>query len=166
MSIPHESKEIGPCIFWLNIFVFLDPLLLCVHQNQITIDGIMGGSVSAGRDNNELVDNLVDSGHIKSSHVERIFRDVDRGHFYLSTQRNTAYRDLAWRQGNLHLSAPCIYSEVMEALEIRDGCSFLNIGSGTGYLSTMVGLLIGLFASLFFFFAFVVPGLSGCCLLY
>jgi protein-L-isoaspartate O-methyltransferase len=31
----------------------------------------------------------------------------------------------------------------MEALEVERGNSFLNIGSGTGYLSTMVGLLLG-----------------------
>lgn len=31
----------------------------------------------------------------------------------------------------------------MEALEIKYGNSFLNIGSGTGYISTMIGLMIG-----------------------
>ena len=54
-----------------------------------------------------------------------------------------AYTDSAWRKGNLHLSAPCIYTKAMEALDFKLNCSFLNIGSGTGYLSTMVGLLIG-----------------------
>ncbi len=43
----------------------------------------------------------------------------------------------------LHLSAPCIYSRAMEALKLENGMSFLNIGSGTGYLSTMAGILIG-----------------------
>lgn len=53
------------------------------------------------------------------------------------------HQDLAWRHGNIHLSAPCIYSEVMEALDLHPGLSFLNMGSGTGYLSTMVGLILG-----------------------
>lgn len=57
--------------------------------------------------------------------------------------RDNAYKDLAWKHGNIHLSAPCIYSEVMEALKLQQGLSFLNLGSGTGYLSTMVGLIIG-----------------------
>ena len=103
----------------------------------------MGGAVSAGEDNDELVDNLVDADYIKSTHLETIFRQVDRGFYYTDGHRETAYRDTAWKSGNLHLSAPCIYSEVMESLKLARGQSFLNIGSGTGYLSTMAGLILG-----------------------
>ena len=99
--------------------------------------------VSAGEDNDELIDNLKEAQYIRSEAVEQAFRAVDRADYYLGEFRDSAYKDLAWRHGNIHLSAPCIYSEVMEALELRPGLSFLNLGSGTGYLSTMVGLILG-----------------------
>ncbi|XP_048877727.1 protein-L-isoaspartate O-methyltransferase domain-containing protein 2-like isoform X3 [Brienomyrus brachyistius] len=105
----------------------------------------MGGAVSAGEDNDELIDNLKEAHYIRSELVEQAFRAVDRADYYLEEFRNSAYKDLAWRHGNIHLSAPCIYSEVMEALDLQPGLSFLNLGSGTGYLSTMVGLILGPF---------------------
>ncbi|XP_054602290.1 protein-L-isoaspartate O-methyltransferase domain-containing protein 2 isoform X1 [Nothobranchius furzeri] len=103
----------------------------------------MGGAVSAGEDNDDLIDNLKEAYYIRSDLVERAFRAIDRADYYLDEYRDNAYKDLAWRHGNIHLSAPCIYSEVMEALDLHPGLSFLNLGSGTGYLSTMVGLILG-----------------------
>uniref|UniRef100_A0A8C4QVY9 Protein-L-isoaspartate (D-aspartate) O-methyltransferase domain containing 1 n=1 Tax=Eptatretus burgeri TaxID=7764 RepID=A0A8C4QVY9_EPTBU len=105
----------------------------------------MGGAVSAGEDNDDLIDNLKEAAYIRSKVVEQAFRAIDRADYYLEEFRDNAYRDLAWKHGNIHLSAPCIYSEVMEALKLRPGLSFLNLGSGTGYLSTMVGLVLGPF---------------------
>lgn len=109
------------------------------HTHSFT----MGGAVSAGEDNDDLIDNLKEAHYIRSELVERAFRAIDRADYYLEEYRDSAYKDLAWRHGNLHLSAPCIYSEVMEALDLQPGLSFLNLGSGTGYLSTMVGLILG-----------------------
>lgn len=98
--------------------------------------------MSSGQDNDELVDNLMESGYIKTKKVEQVFRAVDRADYVLSSHRESAYKDLAWKHGNIHLSAPCVYSEVMEGLGLEPGLSFLNLGSGTGYLSTMAGLLL------------------------
>ncbi|KAJ8725345.1 hypothetical protein PYW08_003528 [Mythimna loreyi] len=103
----------------------------------------MGGAVSSGRDNNELIDNLMGGNYIRTRPVERVFRSLDRADYMTPESRDQAYKDLAWRNGPLHMSAPCIYSEVLEGLELRPGLSFLNIGSGTGYFSTLVGLIIG-----------------------
>ncbi|XP_011698416.1 PREDICTED: protein-L-isoaspartate O-methyltransferase domain-containing protein 1-like [Wasmannia auropunctata] len=102
----------------------------------------MGGAVSCGQDNDELVDNLMGSGYIRTKKVEQVFRAIDRADYVLYAYREGAYKDLAWKHGNIHLSAPCIYSEVLEGLSLEPGLSFLNLGSGTGYLSTMAGLLI------------------------
>lgn len=100
--------------------------------------------MSSGCDNNDLIDNLIESQYIRTTIVENAFRAVDRAKYLLPQYRDQAYKDLAWKKGNLHLSAPCIYSEVMEGLDLKDGLSFLNLGSGTGYLSTMVGLTLGI----------------------
>ncbi|KAL1021334.1 hypothetical protein UPYG_G00011910 [Umbra pygmaea] len=117
-----------------------------VDNSNIDKAGLrMGGAVSAGEDNDELIDNLKEAQYIRSDLVERAFRAIDRADYYLEEFRDSAYKDLAWRHGNIHLSAPCIYSEVMEALDLHPGLSFLNLGSGTGYLSTMVGLILGPF---------------------
>lgn len=51
----------------------------------------MGGTVSSGNDNDELVDNLVDSECILSKLVENVFRTVDRGTYYLPSHRKAAY---------------------------------------------------------------------------
>lgn len=107
--------------------------------------------MSAGEDNDDLIDNLKEAQYIRTEKVEQAFRAIDRGDYYLDGYRDSAYKDLAWKHGNIHLSAPCIYSEVMEALKLQPGLSFLNLGSGTGYLSTMVGLIIGKNSVSFYF---------------
>uniref|UniRef100_A0A2K5PQE2 Protein-L-isoaspartate (D-aspartate) O-methyltransferase domain containing 2 n=1 Tax=Cebus imitator TaxID=2715852 RepID=A0A2K5PQE2_CEBIM len=71
----------------------------------------MGGAVSAGEDNDELIDNLKEAQYIRTELVEQAFRAVDRADYYLEEFKENAYKDLAWKHGNIHLSAPCIYSE-------------------------------------------------------
>ena len=99
--------------------------------------------MSHGVDNNDLVDKLSEAGYIRSPDVTFALRAVDRALYFPAGRENLAYRDLAYKNGDVHLSAPCIYCEVLEGLQLREGLSFLNIGSGTGYLSTVAGLLLG-----------------------
>ncbi|XP_065320043.1 protein-L-isoaspartate O-methyltransferase domain-containing protein 1-like isoform X2 [Gordionus sp. m RMFG-2023] len=105
----------------------------------------MGGAVSAGKNNDELIDNLVKAKFIRNFNIEEAFRIVDRSYFFPKDFVNNAYMDMAWKHGDIHISAPCIYSEIIEALNIQHKMSFLNIGSGTGYLSTIAGILLGPF---------------------
>ncbi|KAI6183509.1 Protein-L-isoaspartate O-methyltransferase domain-containing protein 1 isoform X2 [Aphelenchoides bicaudatus] len=108
----------------------------------------MGAAPSSGQNNDELVDGLIDSGYIHYRSMEFAFRIVDRGDFFPEDKRTeNAYKDQAWRSedgnpGFIHLSAPCIYANALEYLDLRPGLSFLNIGSGSGYFNTVAGYLL------------------------
>ena len=56
-----------------------------------------------------------------------------------------AHSDQPLKEGNVHISAPHIYGSVIEALDlVPNSCtSFLNIGSGTGYVSAIVAEVLG-----------------------
>lgn len=56
-----------------------------------------------------------------------------------------AHADQPIKEGNIHISAPHIYGSVMEALELRTNSSvtFLNAGSGTGYLTCIAASILG-----------------------
>jgi hypothetical protein len=73
----------------------------------------MGGAVSRGEDNDDLIDNLVEADYIKTSLVEKVFRAVDRAHYYTEDHKGSAYKDLAWKHGHLHMSAPCFQCECL-----------------------------------------------------
>ncbi|VDP20054.1 unnamed protein product [Heligmosomoides polygyrus] len=89
--------------------------------------------VAASRDNDDLTDNLVKHGQIITKEVERVFRLVsvdrirkrfrlvDRGRFFPNDYIDEAY----------------------QKLDLKPGHAFLNVGSGTGWLSTAAGFLIG-----------------------
>jgi protein-L-isoaspartate O-methyltransferase len=56
-----------------------------------------------------------------------------------------AYADQPVKEGNVHLSAPHIYGSVLEALELHPNTSlsFLNAGSGSGYLTCLAATVLG-----------------------
>ncbi len=65
----------------------------------------------------------------------------------IHTQGNEtlAHSDQPLKEGNVHISAPHIYGSAIEALDlVPNSCtSFLNIGSGTGYVSAIVADILG-----------------------
>mmetsp|Transcript_93927 Transcript_93927/g.274960 ORF Transcript_93927/g.274960 Transcript_93927/m.274960 type:complete len:422 (-) Transcript_93927:109-1374(-) len=94
--------------------------------------------------NQAMVENLRRSGALRSPECVAAFKAVDRGHFWVEGSGPLAYTDMPLRHGRLHQSAPHIYARALEALlPLTPGLSFLNVGSGTGYFSSLVGELLG-----------------------
>jgi len=100
---------------------------------------------SSGTTNDEMVDNLKRFQVISSVEVEAAFRSVDRRLFVPENCQDIAHKDQPIRDNNIHISAPHIYGSVLEALELKKdaGLSFLNAGSGTGYLTCIAASILG-----------------------
>lgn len=77
--------------------------------------------------------------------VENAFRNVDRVFFVPESDRQRAYADQPLKDGNIHLSAPHIYGSVLESFELEANTSgsFLNAGSGSGYLTCLAASIMG-----------------------
>ena len=66
-------------------------------------------------------------------------------HYNIQGQESMAHSDQPLKDGNVHISAPHIYGSAMEALDLHpnSSTSFLNIGSGTGYISCIAAQILG-----------------------
>lgn len=72
------------------IFCHID---LCdVKPTVSLLSDRMGGAVSAGEDNDDLIDNLKEAYYIRSDLVEQAFRAIDRADYYLDDYRDNAYK--------------------------------------------------------------------------
>lgn len=82
---------------------------------------------------------------VRSNFITDAFRAVDRKFFVPEESQEQAYFDCPIKEGNVHLSAPHMYCSVLENLDLKPSSklSFLNIGSGSGYLSCLVGQILG-----------------------
>lgn len=93
--------------------------------------------------NQQMVEELQHNGTLTSESCIQAFLAVDRQHFWVPGSGELAYADMPLRHGKLHQSAPHIYARALESLmPLTPGMSFLNVGSGTGYFSSIVSELI------------------------
>mmetsp|Transcript_20235 Transcript_20235/g.26347 ORF Transcript_20235/g.26347 Transcript_20235/m.26347 type:complete len:144 (-) Transcript_20235:70-501(-) len=99
---------------------------------------------SGGNTNNEMCDKLYRNQIITNAKVLDAFKKVDRGFFVPESSQASSYDDAPLRSSNgVHMSAPHIYGLIMESMDMQEGHSFLNVGSGSGYISTIAAVLGG-----------------------
>jgi protein-L-isoaspartate O-methyltransferase len=98
---------------------------------------------SGGSTNAEMCEQLRRNQIITKPEVLDAFLKVERGFFVPESVQRHAYDDSPLRADGVHMSAPHIYGSIMDALDVKEGNSFLNVGSGTGYISTIAAVLGG-----------------------
>ena len=97
---------------------------------------------SHGEDNQSMVQSLHGNNIIQSEAVKDVMMQVDRGHY---SKRN-AYMDAPQSLGyNITISAPHMHAHALELLKdhLRPGMKGLDVGSGSGYLTVCMALMVG-----------------------
>ncbi|XP_054927705.1 protein-L-isoaspartate(D-aspartate) O-methyltransferase isoform X3 [Dermacentor andersoni] len=97
---------------------------------------------SHGKNNLDLVRNLKRNGIIRSQKVEDVMSSVDRGNYcphnpYMDSPQGIGYA--------VTISAPHMHAQALESLKdhLKEGARALDVGSGSGYLTACMGLMVG-----------------------
>ena len=96
----------------------------------------------SAKSNDELISQLKERREIKSGKIEKVMRLVDRGDF----AKDDLYEDCPQYIGyGATISAPNIHAFALEQLEdvLKEGNKVLDVGSGSGYLTTCFAYLVG-----------------------
>ncbi|KAL8604871.1 Protein-L-isoaspartate(D-aspartate) O-methyltransferase [Nucella lapillus] len=97
---------------------------------------------SSGSNNVNLVENLQKNGIIKDARVGEVMKQVDRASFC----KYNAYTDSPQSIGYaVTISAPHMHAHALELLSehLYEGATALDVGSGSGYLTACMALLVG-----------------------
>ncbi|XP_022654262.1 protein-L-isoaspartate(D-aspartate) O-methyltransferase-like isoform X2 [Varroa jacobsoni] len=97
-----------------------------------------------GKSNEELVDNLYKNQVVTTARVADVMKRVDRGDFCVNT--GTSYDDAPQSIGYaVTISAPHMHAYALEALadKLVEGSRALDVGSGSGYLTTCMAIMVG-----------------------
>jgi len=98
----------------------------------------------SGANNDQLVDNLVTNQIVKSSKIAGVMKAVDRKLYTRGS--HSSYIDAPQSIGfGVTISAPHMHAYALELLEdqLKDGMKALDVGSGSGYLTTCFAMMVG-----------------------
>ena len=94
--------------------------------------------------NNELIKHLIDTEALKSSNIIDAFKNIDRADFIPDLSASDIYGDYPLQIGyGQTISQPTTVAMMMEMLEPCKGQKILDIGSGSGWTTALLGFIVG-----------------------
>ena len=92
-----------------------------------------------------LIDSLIQEGWLKTAEIIETFRKIKRIDFLPADMKNFAELNEALPIGyGQTISQPLVVAFMLEQLEAKPGDKILDIGSGSGWTSALLGTLVGL----------------------
>lgn len=96
------------------------------------------------RQRHDLVSTLVESGVIRAESIKKAFLAAPRELFMPEELRHVAYSDVALPIGwGATISQPTTIAMMLEALNVAEGNSVLEVGSGSGYVLALLSSIVG-----------------------
>ncbi|MFA5360744.1 MAG: protein-L-isoaspartate O-methyltransferase [Candidatus Paceibacterota bacterium] len=90
-----------------------------------------------------LIQEIIDSGYLKSPHIIEAFLAVDRKDFVVSEYQAEAYLDIPLPIGfGQTISQPLTVAFMLELLDPQKGDKILDVGSGSGWTSALLSYLV------------------------
>jgi len=91
-----------------------------------------------------LVNNLISQGYLKTPHVIRAFRKIDRADFVLPEFSNSAAANVPLPIGHGQtISQPLTVAFMLELLQPEAGDKILDVGSGSGWTTALLAEIVG-----------------------
>lgn len=94
--------------------------------------------------NEELINQLIKDGYLKTPAIMKAFQEIDRKDFVPEEIKDHAYENIALPIGEKQtISQPLVVAFMLELLELKPGEKVLDVGTGSGWNAALMAQLIG-----------------------
>jgi len=94
--------------------------------------------------NENLIQQLIDSGTLKTPEIIEAFRAIDRADFVPEDKKDEAYRNVPLPIGfGQTISQPETVAMMLELLQPKKGEKIVDVGSGSGWQSALLAHIVG-----------------------